>query len=116
MIGKKLSDITTKRLIVLILILIFSIPILDRSTYEDPDPTYNFSLQLLSNVPYPSESYKFMFDDVASQFSNVLILVSYNLTYKINNFDVANYRPTEYVIVNPTNIEPAGLFSIQDDQ
>lgn len=54
MIGKKLSDVTTKRLIILILILVFSIPILDRSTYSDPDPSYSFALQMLSNVPYPS--------------------------------------------------------------
>lgn len=53
-----------------------------------------------------------MFDDVTSQFNNVLILVSYNYSYTVTNFSIKNYRPTEYVIVNPTNIEPAGLFSI----
>lgn len=71
---------------------------------------------MLSNVPYPSQAYKFVFDDVVEQFSNTLILTSYNYSYSITNFSISNYWPTEYVIVNPNTIEPAGIFSIIDDQ
>lgn len=101
MIGKKLSDVTTKRLIVLILILIFSIPILDRNLYEDADSSYEYALSLLSTIPHNTQAYKFVFDDIVNQFSNALIITSHNYSYQITNFSISNYRPTEYVIINP---------------
>jgi len=50
MIGVRLTDTTTKRLIVLILILVFSIPLLNSDTYASPDPSYNFAISMLARV------------------------------------------------------------------
>jgi hypothetical protein len=43
------------------------------------------------------------------------MLVSYNLTYIAPGFNYADYWPSEYLIVNPSNYEPAGFFSLKDD-
>jgi hypothetical protein len=41
-------------------------------------------------------------------------LASHEYFYQIPNFNPNDYRPSEYLIVNPDNIEPAGFFSTKD--
>lgn len=46
-VGKKLSDLTTKRTIILVLAMLFSVPVFSKSTYvRDPDP-YTIGLDLM---------------------------------------------------------------------
>lgn len=47
-VGKKLSDLTTRRVIILVLAMLFSVPLFSTSTYLDPYNSYVFGLKMLS--------------------------------------------------------------------
>jgi hypothetical protein len=51
LIGNKLSDMTTKRLILLLVVLFFSIPILSRITFEPTLSSFEWSLDLIELYP-----------------------------------------------------------------
>ena len=46
-VGKKLSDLTTKRVIILVLAMMFSIPIFSISTYRNDNNSFKFGLELM---------------------------------------------------------------------
>lgn len=48
-VGKKLSDLTTRRTIILVLAMLFSVPLFSTGTYfQEPDP-YSVGLSLMKN-------------------------------------------------------------------
>lgn len=49
-VGKKLSEITTKRVIVLVLIMLFSQPIFSVSTYMTEPNSYDYGLNLIQTL------------------------------------------------------------------
>lgn len=49
-VGKKLSEITTKRVIVLVLIMLFSQPIFSVSTYMQDPNSYDYGLNLIQTL------------------------------------------------------------------
>lgn len=49
-VGKKLNDSTTKKIIILVLFLIFSFPIFSLKTYIDEPEGFNSGLELLSRL------------------------------------------------------------------
>lgn len=49
-VGKKLNDSTTKKIIILVLFLIFSFPIFSFKTYIDEPEGFNSGLELLSRL------------------------------------------------------------------
>ena len=48
-VGQKLSDLTTRRVIVIVLIMMFSIPVLSLDTYRETPNFFQYSLQLISS-------------------------------------------------------------------
>lgn len=46
-VGKKLSDLTTWRVIILVLAMMFSVPLFDLQTYIDNISSYEFGLSLI---------------------------------------------------------------------
>lgn len=60
-VGKKLSDLTTRRVIVLVLAMLISVPLFDSSTYVDDDTSYDTGLKLMSNFPPGSDGFNIMF-------------------------------------------------------
>lgn len=46
-VGKKLSDLTTKRLIIVVLAMLFSVPLFDTDTYNEVPDANLFGLELL---------------------------------------------------------------------
>lgn len=46
-VGKKLSDLTTRRVIILVLAMLLSVPIFSTSTYLDDNDSYEIALDLL---------------------------------------------------------------------
>jgi hypothetical protein len=47
-VGKKLSDLTTRRVIILILSMLISVPLFADSTYVDYNDSYDAALRLMS--------------------------------------------------------------------
>jgi len=61
-VGKKLSDLTTRRVIILVLAMLFSVPLLSVGTYMAIPDSYSFGLTLLSTLPTGSTSFTTTFD------------------------------------------------------
>lgn len=49
-VGKRLSELTTKRVIILVLLLILFVPLFDSGSYFDPNPSYIYGLITLSSL------------------------------------------------------------------
>lgn len=60
-VGQKLGDLTTKKMILIILAMLFSVPVFDPSTYISPPSSYDFGLNLLSNFDLGSISFDYAF-------------------------------------------------------
>lgn len=60
-VGKKLSEITTRKVVILVLVMLFTSPVFTVTTYlEEPD-SYNYGLDLLNNVGPRTEAGKELF-------------------------------------------------------
>jgi len=55
-VGKKLSDLTTRRVIMVVLAMLFSVPLFDTTSYIAPDSSYEFGLYLISAFDPGSEA------------------------------------------------------------
>ena len=73
LIGQRLSDITMKRLIVLVLIILFSVPLLTRTTYNPPETSYEFGLYFINELDPNSTAFDFSCKTYISQFENELL-------------------------------------------
>ncbi len=60
-VGKKLSDLTTKRVIVLVLAILFAVPVFSTSSYQADLPSYEYGLSLLMQYDYDTEEFDAMF-------------------------------------------------------
>ena len=49
-VGKKLSDLTTRRVIMLVLAMMFSVPAFTISTYKEENVSFTFGLELLNQT------------------------------------------------------------------
>jgi hypothetical protein len=47
-VGKKLSDLTTRRVILLVLAMMFSVPLFTISTYQEENNSFTFGLELIA--------------------------------------------------------------------
>ena len=82
MIGKRLTDTTMKRLIILILILLFSNPLLTRTTYDPPVLAYEFGLWFIDKVDPSSNEFKFYCQKYVEETKEtLLVFVFYDFEY-----------------------------------
>ena len=56
-VGKKLGDLTTRRVIILVLAMLFSVPLFSPTTYIDEQESHTLGMQLM--LSYPKESSAF---------------------------------------------------------
>lgn len=66
-VGKKLSDLTTRRTIILILAMLISVPIFSDSTYQDDNASYDTSLRIISAYDPGSDGFNIMFRSMVEQ-------------------------------------------------
>ena len=45
--GKRLSDLTTRRVIILVLAMLMSVPVFSDTTYQDDNTSYDMGLKLI---------------------------------------------------------------------
>ena len=86
-VGKKLSDLTTRRVILLVLAMLFSVPLFSTSTYLDSFNSYTFGLNLVSQYDIGTEGFNEAFKyfiQTEAQLNTPIILVSAkNITWEI---------------------------------
>lgn len=49
-VGKRLSELTTKRVVILVLVLIFCVPLFQSNYYFDPDPGVSMGIQMIYDM------------------------------------------------------------------
>jgi hypothetical protein len=98
-VGKKLSDLTTKRLIIVVLAMLFSVPLFDTGTYIEMPNANTFGLQMISSYPYNSYGFNTTFElfkNESISSSTPLVLISiYNTTWESSDVVLANLRNSE---------------------
>jgi hypothetical protein len=98
-VGKKLSDLTTRRVIILVLSMMFSIPFLSLDTYKSED-TFTFGLELINAYPKYSAGFNRTFDTYVSEHKDLwtpLITVqAYDKSWIKDNFKLSSLRSNDY--------------------
>lgn len=61
-VGKKLGDLTTRKVILMVLAMLFSVPIFTVTTYLDTYTGYGFGLELLSNYEVGTEAFNIAYE------------------------------------------------------
>ena len=92
--GKKLSDLTTRRVIILVLTMLLSVPLFNDSTYIDENNSYEIGLQIMSVFDTGSNDFNAMYESFVYnqvRIDNPLILASCkNITWEASGLDVTN--------------------------
>jgi hypothetical protein len=63
-VGKKLSDFTTRKVVILVLVMLFTSPIFSVSTYLEEPNTYNYGLEMMRIVGPRSDAGKAMWKNI----------------------------------------------------
>ena len=63
-VGKKLSDFTTRKVVILVLVMLFTSPIFTVATYLEEPNTYNYGLDLLHEIGPNTEVGKEIFNHI----------------------------------------------------
>lgn len=105
-----------KRLIVLVLILLFSVPLLTRTTYQPPELAYEFGLRFINELDPTSEEFEFFCDKYVSEIKDELLAFVFDwYWWEKSSFDIDEYWPTEYLSINPSDLKGAVLIDIRPD-
>lgn len=65
--GKKLSDLTTRRVIILVLAMLLSVPIFSTSTYLDDNDSYEIGLDLMRGYNPGDDGFNRVFNSFIEQ-------------------------------------------------
>lgn len=103
-VGRKLSDLTTRRVIVIVLIMMFSVPILSLDTYREDPNSFKYGLQLIS--AYSSNKLGTGWNKAKSSFINesedtrnpVVSLNADGDTYDSTDVDLDDLRTIEVLV------------------
>ena len=66
-VGKKLSDFTTRKVVILVLVMLFTSPFFTVTTYLEEPNSYNYSLELLKVLGPRSEGGIKLFNDIVKE-------------------------------------------------
>lgn len=105
-----------KRLIILVLILLFSVPILTRTTYQATDTNYEFGLWFINTLDPKTEAFNFACEKLIEEDSDTIMAFAfYDFYFLKDEFDHYKYWPTEFTIQKVEGIDGALYVSIQGD-
>ena len=66
-VGKKLSDFTTRKVVILVLVMLFTSPIFSVSTYLEEPNSYNYGLEMIKIVGPRTDAGKAMWDNIIKE-------------------------------------------------
>ena len=99
-VGKRLSELTTKRVVILVLSLIFCVPLFDSAYYFDVDKGYTIGIQYLAAYSTnPSISHS-VFMDVYHNYTSQYVDTTEPLVYVY----LPNYPTLTYQTMNPNDL------------
>jgi len=93
-VGQKLSDLTTKKMIIIILAMLFSVPLFDDSTYITSPNSYEVGLHIISAFvigtnPFETAFMSYIEQEVLST-TPLIYVNSLNVTWQSDIVDVSS--------------------------
>ncbi len=70
-VGKMLSDLTTRRVIILVLSMLFSVPFLTLTTYKTENTSFQYGLKLIILYDSDTPAFNAMFDSFVSEHEDI---------------------------------------------
>lgn len=109
-VGKKLNELTQRRVIILVLVMLFSIPLFSTTTYFQEPDSFSFGLHLLTRFEANSVSFKEAFESFVQTHADQqspLILVSAASVFWESGLNPDKLRTSEKELVSysPENTE-----------
>lgn len=113
-VGKKLSEITTRRVIILVLIMLFSQPVFSVSTYMQEPNSYDYGLNLIQTLGPNTKGGQAAFDSMVEIQQEINTPLRYvqivgntgtELEWRADGFDVETYRKSEYAGVSLPSLD-----------
>lgn len=124
-IGKKLSDLTTKRVVVLILSMILSVIVFDSGFYFNPENSMYFGMKIFNEFTnFNDGALNLTFNIYVNEHLNISTPIIYaevnNLTYGRNDYDYLRYDERLEVIESCINFlsfnETSNCFALFDNR
>lgn len=124
-IGKKLSDLTTKRVVVLILSMILSVIVFDSGFYFNPENSMYFGMKIFNEFTnFNDGALNLTFNIYVNEHLNISTPILYaevnNLTYGRNDYDYLRYDERLEVIESCINFlsfnETSNCFALFDNR
>lgn len=124
-IGKKLSDLTTKRVVVLILSMILSVIVFDSGFYFNPENSMYFGMKIFNEFTnFDDGALNLTFNIYVNEHLNISTPIIYaevnNLTYGSNNYDFLRYDEKLEVIESCINFlsfnETSNCYALFDNR
>jgi hypothetical protein len=101
-VGQQLSDLTTRRVITIVLIMMFSVPILSLDTYIEEPSYFKYGLQLISSYTTNSAGFNKTFNTFISEADStrnkVISLNCDNVTYDSTSPTLDEFRTIEVFV------------------
>lgn len=106
-VGKKLSDLTTRRVIILVLSMMFSVPFLTLTTYKEENNSFIFGLELIDLYAVNSTGFDTMFDAYVEEHKSIrtplVLLKADGQDWQEEGFEVTDLRSSEYELASPSD-------------
>lgn len=118
-VGQKLSDLTTRKVIVIVLVMMFSVPLFSLDTYQDDPNSYTYGLEMVGmyNGSYLGTGWNYTRDTFITQMSNtrnpILSMELKGDTYNKPGVNLDDLRTTE---VNIGTFSDNSYVAIYDDR
>jgi hypothetical protein len=101
-VGKRLSDLTTRRVIVIVLAMMFSVPVFTISTYTDDNDSFSFGLSLIQSFENSSKGQMSNFNNYIKEHKDLrtplIQVIAMNMTWN-SSTDPSSIRVTDKQVV-----------------
>lgn len=118
-VGKKLSDLTTRRVIVLVTLMLLMVPLFTINTYKQENQYFEYGLEVVGNFSsdMTSETFSTIFDSYVKEHSsipmpitNLIVVNSMTETYDDSSITLSDLRPYEKELVIVYGDKVCGVF------
>jgi len=116
-VGKKLSDLTTRRVIILVLAMLLSVPIFTVSTYIPELNSFQFGLTLLSRYENNTAGFNFVFDKYVEEQRKIrtpiILLNAEGVIWQDDSVNPDDLRTSEKEIVSAKEGDYVSIYDLR---
>lgn len=121
-VGKKLSDLTTRRVLILVILMLLFVPIFTINTYKEENTYFEYGLDLVGEYAgnMSSTTYKTLFQSYVDEHKNIPMPVTnvYVSGSKVDTFNdesvnLDDFRPYEIELVKTDKGNVVGVFNFR---